>query len=78
MESNLLPLLSLQRNEVEKLKLICNRIVTSFRSHSNAAQNVGNEGVIILAEALKSNTSLTSLYLTSTKFVTSFILTHYR
>jgi hypothetical protein len=39
----------------------CNTFIGSFHSHSIQGNNIGNEGLIKLAEALKSNSTLSSL-----------------
>ena len=46
--------------------------VASFHSHSSTDCVIGDEGAIKLSEALKSNTSLTLLYLSSNILVASF------
>jgi hypothetical protein len=65
----------LKDNTVVKLNLI----IASFHSRSiNTGNCVGAEGATILSEALKSNTSLTSLLLSRNGALLRFVLTQYR
>jgi hypothetical protein len=76
--SNKLPLQELQNNKVKSLNLNGNRrVVASFHSHSYSAKNIGTEAAIELFEVLKSNSSLTALFLSRTRLVASLLLTCY-
>jgi hypothetical protein len=55
-------------SSLTSLDLISNRFTTHF-INSIIDNNIGTEGVIILSEALKSNSSLTSLGLESNSIV---------
>jgi hypothetical protein len=65
----------LEDNKVETLHLKSNILVVSFCSHSIQGTEVDNEGVIKFFEALKSNTSLTSLNLSCNRLSCFIILT---
>jgi hypothetical protein len=68
MTSNKLPLQELKNNKITRLSLYGNYSFAPFHSHSNIDAHIGDEGAIKLSEALKSNTSLTSLDLSCNTF----------
>jgi hypothetical protein len=51
---------------------LCRKTCCAFHSHLNTDRNIGSEGAIVVAEVLKSNTTLKVLLLTCNKLIASF------